>query len=486
MIPVYVIVAVDSSGGISKDNNIPWNVKEDLMLFKDTTTFSNNGKSNIMIMGKNTYYKLPKNFKFEGRKIYVISKSMYNLKSPEFYDENLKVFGNLKNSLTHSSKEEYNKIFICGGKRIYDEICYLKLDDEKIVITDLYLTQIHQDYECDNKLEVSKLLKNENTHELNMIKKNNFTLEDSYSKNFVNITFTKYSSNECENKDEQKYLDLMCEIYKHGENKGSRNSLVKSTFGNSLKFDLLKFPILTTKKVPLKIIFEELIWFLKGCTNANVLKEKGINIWNGNTTRKFLDDQNLNHYEEGDIGPMYGFNLRHHGEKYEGMNKNYDGKGFDQIKYCVELLHNDPNSRRIIMSTYNPSVAKEGCLFPCHGVFIQFYVKNKNELCCMMTQRSADYLCGVPFNISSYSLLVYMMCEILNMKPGYLIINFGDTHIYEDHYKFVIRQLLRDPISFPTLSFRDRNRIDICDFEYGELNLSGYNHYSHLPIKMIV
>lgn len=193
---------------------------------------------------------------------------------------------------------------------------------------------------------------------------------------------------------------------------------------------------------------------------------------------------------------MYGFNWLHYGADYEGMNHDYTGKGFNQLEYCLNLLKNDPHSRRILMTTYNPEIAKQGCLFPCHGIDIIFNVKTKdnvNILSCMMTQRSADMFLGVPFNIASYSLLVHIICEVINndktysgnkFTPGILTINLGDLHIYEDHKTQCIRQILRDPYPFPQLIIKGQH-VNMSDFTYEDFELIDYNCYPGIIAQMV-
>jgi thymidylate synthase len=198
-------------------------------------------------------------------------------------------------------------------------------------------------------------------------------------------------------------------------------------------------------------------------------------------------------YEEGDMGPMYGFIFRYHGIAYRGMNTDYTGQGFDQIEYCINLLKTDPFSRRILMTSFNPSQAQQGVLYPCHSIVIQFYVEKGHRLSCTMYQRSADIGCGTPFNVASSSLLVYMFCEVINndskytgqkFTPGRLIMNHGDIHIYEDHYSELIRQVLREPYKFPQLTFK-RKVNELTDFKYEDLELVGYQCYPSIKLKMI-
>ena len=224
-----------------------------------------------------------------------------------------------------------------------------------------------------------------------------------------------------------------------------------------------------------------------------MLSSKGVKIWEGNTTREFLDSRNLT-YDVGDMGPMYGFNWRHFGTPYKGCSEDYTGKGLDQLSQCLDLIRNDPFSRRIIMTTYNPACAEEGVLYPCHGLVVQFYVEmladGKRSLSCHMYQRSCDWFLGVPFNIASYALLIHMICEIMNnteegeMIPGQLIMSFGDLHLYHAHYEQACMQLVRTPYLFPRLKFNGTCK-NLEDFTYENLELVDYRCHPGIRAEMI-
>jgi len=493
---VNLIVAVDKFWGISKQGKIPWKIKEDSNFFQDVTKREyQKGKMNVVIMGKNTWLSLPKIEStinhLEGRINVVVSSTLEDI-----YNEKLVFF---TKSLTEAIKLceslQFGKIFICGGASLYDE-------SVKILTVDrIYRTIIHRDYLCDSFFRI--IPKPDNS---NIISHVSFSVKDIVTDENINISidiFEKTSDDifdSCiKNKEELAYLLLLENIIKSGQFKLTRNSMVWSNFGKHLKFDLSKgFPLLTTKKVFFKGVVQELLFFLNGDTNANHLNEKGVKIWNDNTSREFLDSVGMGHYEKGDMGPMYGFNWVHFGADYKGMNHNYEGQGFNQIEYCLNLLKKDPYSRRIMMTTYNPSVAKEGCLYPCHGIDVIFNVEEDtitktNKLSCMMTQRSADLFLGVPFNIASYGLLVYIFCEVINnddeykgtkFLPGMLTINFGDVHVYESHYSQCVRQILREPFSFPQLKINKKNT-KVTDFSYEDFELIDYICYPSITAKMV-
>jgi thymidylate synthase len=312
--------------------------------------------------------------------------------------------------------------------------------------------------------------------------KNNINVDITFYNNNFNNLFNKNYNNQ-----EQQYLDLLEYVLKNGEQRHTRNAITYSVFGKTLEFNLDTFPLLTTKKMFMKGIFEELMFFIQGKTDTTELSNKGVKIWEPNTSRDFLDKMGFKDRKVGDMGPMYGFQWRNF-------------FGFDQMKYCIDLLKSDPTSRRIIMTAYNPAQAFDGVLFPCHGICIMFYCKlidnNKYYLDIMMTQRSCDLFLGVPFNIASYALLNYLICDHINNSdskykyvPGRLIMNLGDAHIYEDHKIQVIRQILRKPYEFPKLTINipinipEDKRLE--SYEFNNICVENYESYPGIIAKMI-
>ena len=284
---------------------------------------------------------------------------------------------------------------------------------------------------------------------------------------------------------ENGYLDALREILIKGERRVTRNSVTISLFSVKLDFDLRnQFPLLTTKKMYWKGIVQELLWFILADTNSKHLEETGVNIWKGNSNREFLDKRGLETYEEGDCGPIYGFQWRHFGASYDGMHANYDGKGVDQLQNCIDLLKNDPSSRRIFMSAWNPVQLEEMCLPPCH-VSYQFYVSNNKELSCILYQRSGDMFLGVPFNIASASLLTYILAHMTGLKPGQLTIHIGDAHIYENHIEQVKVQLERSTLKFPTLKIDHPVANQIEDYAFENFVLENYQSHPTIPAAMI-
>lgn len=251
-----------------------------------------------------------------------------------------------------------------------------------------------------------------------------------------------------------------------------------------MRFNLRdQFPLLTTKRVFWRGVAEELLWFIKGSTDARLLQNKNIRIWDGNSTREFLDGMGFKDREEGDLGPVYGFQWRHFGAKYTDCHGNYDGQGIDQLKEVIERIKKNPTDRRIIMSAWNPVDIPQMALPPCHCL-AQFYVSN-GELSCMLYQRSADMGLGVPFNIASYALLTYMIAHITNLKPGDFVHTLGDTHVYLNHVEPLKEQLERTPRPFPKLVFK-RKVENIDDFTFDDFEIQDYKPYPSIKMEMAV
>jgi len=481
---INLIVAADSKWGISKQGNIPWRIKEDYNFFLDVTKRQYVAhKKNVLIMGKNTWKALPDISRgLKDRITIVISSSMTidEMKMDNLTNSEAYLVKSLPDAMNLYKELDAGKPFICGGSQVYNEAL------KTLAIDEIYLTKIEYDYECDNFFP-DHLLKMSDDDQCDT-----FMLDDSVRK--VKVAFVKHGMMNNTNLGEPQYLNLLRNILLSGDFKQTRNSMTWSVFGRTIEFDLGQgFPLLTTKKVFFKGIFEELIFFLKGDTNTNHLVEKNVKIWTDNTNREFLDANKLDHYAVGDMGNMYGFNLVHFGAEYAGMDGNYENKGFNQVEYCINLLKTNPFSRRIIMTTYNPAKAHEGVLYPCHGLSIIFNMDNNYRLSCMMTQRSADIVCGVPFNIASYALLVHLFCEVINndptymgnkFTPGRLVMNFADVHIYENHHCQVVRQILREPFDFPMITFKRKLSV-LTDFTLDDVIIQDYVSYPGIIAKMV-
>jgi len=258
-----------------------------------------------------------------------------------------------------------------------------------------------------------------------------------------------------------------------------------SKFGAQMRFSLEDdvFPLLTTKKVFWRGVAEELLWFIRGDTNAKHLADKGVRIWDANGSREFLDSRGLKHREEMDLGPVYGFQWRHFGAEYKDMNSDYTGKGVDQLQDCIDKIKTNPTDRRIIMTSWNPQALPDMALPPCH-MFCQFYVA-KEKLSCLMYQRSCDMGLGVPFNIASYALLTRLVAHVCDLKPGEFIHTLGDAHVYLNHVDPLKQQLERVPRPFPLLKIKTEKK-EIGSFAFEDFELVGYDPYPLIKMDMAV
>lgn len=286
--------------------------------------------------------------------------------------------------------------------------------------------------------------------------------------------------------DEYQYLNGVSEILNNGILTKNRTGIdTLTTYGLTMKYSLVNsFPLLTTKKMFWRGIVEELLWFISGSTNTNILKNKGIHIWDKNSSLEYIKKMGFNDRKEGDLGPVYGFQWRHFGAKYIDSNTNYKNQGFDQLNYIINQIKNTPDSRSIILTTWNPLDIKNMNLPPCH-CFVQFHVINKEKLICQLYQRSADMGLGVPFNIASYSLLTYMIAHLTNLKPYQFIHNIGNGHIYINHIEGLKMQLKRTPNPFPKLKIK-RQITNIDDFKFDDFELIDYNPLERINLEMVV
>ena len=273
----------------------------------------------------------------------------------------------------------------------------------------------------------------------------------------------------------KQYLDLVKHVLKNGNYKGDRTGTgTKSVFGYQMRFDLNDgFPLVTTKKLHLKSIIHELLWFINGETNIKYLSENGVKIWDA-----WADDS-------GNLGPVYGSQWR-----------NWNNEKIDQISQLIDLIKNNPESRRMLVSAWNPSVLPDtkksfsenvmngkAALPPCHA-FFQFYVSN-NKLSCQLYQRSADIFLGVPFNIASYALFTHMIAHVCNLDVGDFVHTFGDAHIYSNHTEQIELQLSRKPRQLPTLKIK-RKVGSIFDFKFEDFEIINYNPHPHIKGKVSV
>lgn len=283
------------------------------------------------------------------------------------------------------------------------------------------------------------------------------------------------------NSEEQQYLNLINNIMNKGHYEKGRNGFTYSLFGYSMRFSLenQSIPILTSKKLSWKTCLKELLWFVRGQTDNKILNSQGVKIWDGNSSDEYLKSRGLD-YEEGLLGPIYGFQWR----QFNGDYKTQTG-GIDQLQEIIDLLKNPEtrNSRRLILTAWNPLQLDEMALPPCH-ILCQFNVHDGNKLSCAMYQRSGDVGLGVPFNIASYSFLTHLIAKHCDMEPFEFVYFIGNAHIYEEHIEVLKLQLNRNTFSFPKLIISSKYE-KIEDYQVEDFNLIDYTCHESLNMKMI-
>lgn len=480
-----LIVAFDKNYGIGKNNTIPWKLSTDLKNFKHITL------NNIVIMGKNTWLSIPSK-PLKDRINIVLSK---NLNEKDYIDT---FFVKSFEEALEKAYSYKKNIYIIGGKQVYEKA--LKYDNCKF----LYISELENNYNCDVYFpyEYIKYYKQLSCEFVPT------TINDKKLNNDCNYEYRTYKRILHPNREEQQYLDLIKNTIRYGVLRTDRTGIGRiSNFGYTMRFNLENdtFPLLTTKKVSFYNIVHELLWMINGQTNSKLLEDKKINIWKGNSSREYLDKNNLYHLEEGDCGPIYGFQWRNFGGKYIDCNTNYNYSilnnlflnkitdiikkylncGIDQISECIRLIKEDPHSTRIIISGWNPSQTKEMSLPACHTLYQFFVNTQKKELSCSLYLRSNDLGLGCPYNIASASLLTFLLSHICDLKPYELVYTIGDVHIYSNQLEGLKLQIEREPYKFPKLKI-NRKINNIFDFKYEDLTLIDYKCHGKIEMKMAV
>ena len=438
--------------GIGFEGNIPWNIKEDLQFFKKQTI------NNVVIMGKNTYMSIPAKHKpLPGRVNIVLS-------NKACYDDGV-IFTNYADLELVLEPYKHLKFYVIGGEEIY-RMFYDRM-------TTIYVTYIDKTYETDKYFPMIGDEFSLREHSVNIWSETEQ----------CNYRFMRYDRDISINVDKN-YLALAEKVLKQTCLRKDRTGTdTFSIFGEQISFEIDRYvPLLTTKRMAWKSCIEELLWFLRGDTDANILKKKNVNIWNLNSTREFLDKVGLSRLNEGDCGANYSFQWRFFGQDYIDCKTEYKKHTpFDQINNVVNMLKNDPYSRRIFLSAWNPKDLHNTVLPPCH-VSAQFYVDETRGLSCHMYQRSCDVFLGLPFNIFSYTVLTYILAKKTNLTPKRLIISLGDTHVYANHVDQLKEQLLRVHLTAPVLKLDDSVETkDFDDITIDDFELIGY--HSHPSIK---
>lgn len=506
-----LVAAICRNSGIGLKNGLPWRLSQDMKHFKDVTTKTNDpNKMNAVIIGRVTYTTLSEKFRPLPGRINIVISRQANTRAEYKIPEDVFICSSLDEALiftqSETMKERIESVFVIGGSQVYAHAMKHPECDH------LYITHIDEDYECDSffpPIEKESFVEDTKKREEHVDEKKGtkFVFTEYARKRMTPLPYipTRYES------EEMQYLMLVKHILENGSLKVDRTKVgTRSIFGVQMRFDLQNnnFPLLTTKKVFWRGVVEEMLWFIRGGTNCSSLQEKGVKIWSGNGSRTYLDSIGLSHYEEQELGPVYGFQWRHFGAEYipahrrkedgDGMD-HHQGEGVDQIKDIIHLLLTDPSSRRIVLSAWNPCDLSRMALPPCH-VLAQFYVSN-GYLSCQMYQRSADMGLGVPFNIASYALLTVMLAKVTGYQPGEFVHTIGDAHVYCNHESALSEQITRTPKPFPKLyvdeskemsaDLQSEDRVlnalkQLESFAFEDFRLEGYNPDSSIKMQMAV
>ena len=485
-----IVVSLNNHNLIGENDKLLIHSKKDLKNFQQITTGKSETK-NIVIMGYKTWLSIPEGKRpLKDRMNIVLTKSHIVSES-----ENVKSFKSLEKAFSWSSKGD-GEIFVIGGTQIFNECCKSEYIDN---LSKLYVTRFDDNYHPRNtthsfpsqlfndmKLVKQSAINHEICERPHLETPKSFLdeyLKEQTSKS-ISFTFDIYQNKNEINEEEYQYLNLLNKVLEEGLETESRNSKVFSLFGERMVYDLSKgFPLLTTKRVGYKTVLRELLWFINGSTSNQELVDQNVHIWTANSSREFLDSRGLE-YEEGDLGPVYGFQWRHFGAEYISHDTNYRGKGIDQLQNVIDLINKEPNSRRIIMNSWSPPDLDKMALPPCH-VMCQFNVDTKNnKLDCQLYQRSGDMFLGVPFNIASYAFLTHIIAKLTGYQVGKLIHVLGDTHIYESHIEAVKTQIKRIPYQFPELNISNQ-LTDINTIKEHYFTLQNYKYHDRISAPMI-
>ena len=464
-----IVVCYCNKNGIGRNNCIPWRLNDDLRHFRFVTT-SNPENKNFVIMGRNTWESIPK----EHRPL----KDRYNIvlsSKKKFIDSDKVDYigSSFENAITYIDLNQdlymNSNIFIIGGEQIYKYV----MEKYESNIDKLYITELYSSIVCDKVFPVI------NKEVFRITKVSDFKKEkDSYFRYFT-YERRKDINDRYENNEENQYKNLIDTILKNGLVRDDRTGVgTLSYFGpDIMTFDLSdKFPLCTIKRGFLRAVFEELMLYIRGQTDNKILQEKNIHIWDGNTSREFLDSRKLNDLPEGDMGETYGFNMRHFGGKYINCKTKYSScDGFDQLKYVINEIKNNPHSRRILINLWNPNTLCKAALPSCLMQY-QFYVDTKKQtLNLQIYLRSSDVFLANNWNTCTGALFVNLICNLkdIDLKPGILKVVCGDAHIYSNHVEFAKNMINRESYPYPKLVVK-KTYDNIEDFEYTDLSVIGY------------
>jgi thymidylate synthase len=453
-----IIVTTDSNDGISKGGCIPWTNRADAQFFREKTIGTGNN-TNVVIMGRNTYETLER--PLEGRLNVVVSTSLQQIHNP-----GVSIYASLKDALQHigSSLTVYKEVYIIGGGKLYSEA----VNQYMYLCKKIWITRLKTNYQCDISFPYSS------------IKNFDYGEAPNSTRDYTRYLYVPNLSHE-----ETKYLDLIRLIKDTGEvKKDSSGVNTKVLFGESLSFDISeRIPLISTKEMNHKNLITELIFFMSGSTNTKLLEAQGVATYKKVTSLENDKMKELK-YLIGDIGPYTGFQLRHWGSLYDGMEKSYEGCGIDQLSKVIESIKENPfGVDHIILLT---DINTEGqCMINSDVCYVQFNVSADNRrLDCCVNIKSVDMFLELPKLIFLYSVLTHMICHVCNLKPQMMFMHIGCAKLYFNHSDAISRQLQRTPLPLCNVRFRNFERIlAISDFNVDNVEICGYTSWPVLNIK---
>jgi dihydrofolate reductase/thymidylate synthase len=527
-----VVAYTFNKQGIGKDGHIPWNIPEDLEYFKHITKPKDSDTNNfsIVVMGRKTWVSIPDKFKPLSNRYNIIlsNDETYRLEQNTLYGSGktnnktgayFTTWDNFINTdysiieiiLNKSNATNNNfNYYIIGGEQIYKKALETNLNI-KIYSTEIYPID-KKEIECNTFFPTTSTTTNpisSNTTIINVSPFQKSINKDINGNNYIYRFITYYIQSSNKNNigntyiksfytEEDDYLTLMRNILYSGTSNDDRTGVgTLSLFGSMLKYDLRdSFPLCTTKRMFFRAIFEELMFYLSGKTDNKILQSKGIHVWDGNTSREFLDKRGLLDYEEGDMGQTYGFNYRHFGGEYKGCNIDYglgtdNSVGYDQVANIIHLIKNEPSSRRIIIDLWDCTSIHKAALPSCLCKY-QFNVNTiKKELNVALYLRSSDFFLANNWNSTCGALFVHLLCNMegIDLTPGELTVFIADAHLYKSHIEQVKLNLERTPLPFPKLLIKLTNgdkKKNIQDFKFEDLDLIGYKSYPNIKAEMAI
>lgn len=469
---IDLIVCIDKNGkiGASKTNTIPWNLPDDLKYFKTVTTNTTKTEyKNVVIMGRNTWCSIPEKYRpLTDRINIVVSTTLVN--KPHTYEDTY--FTNSYESAIELTDTFINidKTFVIGGSSLYKKA----LSDKRLRYA--YVTHYNKTHAtADVEFPLSELL--EKTE----------LISSEPSKTSSYVSFSKYA---VPNKEEKAFQKLLSIIITTGKKSGDRTGTgTLSVFGYQLRYDLeSSFPLMTSRKAYMRQILEEFKFIMSGSTDVSKLREKSVHIWDANTTREFLDSRGLHHLPEFDMGPTYGFAMRHYGATYKTCKDDYTNQGFDQLKYVVDTIKKDPTSRRIRISLWEPTHIHDVALTPCLNQF-DFYVDEKQgTLSLLAFLRSSDTFLALMWNTTYCAIFCHVIAKLTGLRAGELIMNTANSHLYLNHVEQAKLQASRNPYPYPSACImKDIETLDdIQKLEVADFRIRGYESHPAIKADMAV